>query len=133
MKFDPNDYRHESNAVSLLNYHFVWIPKRRKPVLVNDVARRLTDIIYEVCNENRWEILAIEVMPDHVHLFLSLKTSDSPASTIRKIKGRASHHLRKEFPHLLKLPTMWTPSYFVSTAGNICTETIKKYIANQKS
>jgi putative transposase len=51
---------------------------------------------------------------------------------MRKIKGRASHHLRKEFPELLKIPTLWTPSYFVSTAGNICTETVKKYIEQQR-
>lgn len=132
MNFNPDDYRHESNAVSLLNYHFVWIPKRRKPVLIKDIARRLTDLIYEVANENRWRILALEVMPDHVHLFLNCKPSDSPSTIMRLIKGRASHHLRKEFPELLKLPTLWTPSYFVSTAGNVCTETIKRYIQQQK-
>jgi putative transposase len=53
-------------------------------------------------------------------------------SIMRKIKGRASHHLRKEFPELLKIPTLWTPSYFVSTAGNICTEPVKKYIEQQR-
>ncbi len=70
MKFNSQDYRHESNAVSLLNYHFVWIPKRRKAVLVGDIGRRLTDIIYEVANENRWHIIALEVMPDHVVRFV---------------------------------------------------------------
>lgn len=132
MKFNPQDYRHESNAVSLLNYHFVWIPKRRKAVLVGDVGRRLTDIIYEVANENRWYVIALEVMPDHVHLFLNLKPAGAPADIMRKIKGRASHHMRKEFPELLKLPTLWTPSYFVSTTGNVCTETVKRYIEQQK-
>ena len=132
MKLNTSDYRHESNAVSLLNYHLVWIPKRRKAVLVGDVARRLTDIIYEVANENRWRIIALEVMPDHVHLFLNVKPTDAPADIMRKIKGRASHHLRREFPELLKIPTLWTPSYFVSTAGNVCTETVKRYIEQQK-
>ena len=132
MKFNSQEYRHESNAVSLLNYYFVWIPKRRKSVLVGEVGRRLTDIIYEVANENRWQIIALEVMPDHVHLFLNVKPTDAPADIIRKIKGRASHHMRKEFPELLKLPTLWTPSYFVSTAGNVCTETVKRYIEQQK-
>lgn len=132
MKFNSQDYRHESNAVSLLNYHFVWIPKRRKAVLIGDVARRLTDIIYEVANENRWHVIALEVMPDHVHLFLNVKPTNAPADIMRKIKGRASHHMRKEFPELLKLPTLWTPSYFVSTAGNVCTETVKRYIEQQK-
>jgi putative transposase len=131
-KFFPDEYRHESNAVSLLNYHFVFIPKRRKKVLTGSIAERLQQIVCDVCNENRWRIIAMEIMPDHVHLFINAKPIDDPATIIRKIKGRASHLLRKEFPELLKLPTLWTPSYFVSTAGNICTETVKRYIEAQR-
>jgi putative transposase len=130
--FSPDEYRHESNAVSLLNYHFVFIPKRRKKVLVGAVAERLQEIICDLVVENRWRIIAMEIMPDHVHLFVNVKPTDDPASIMRKIKGRASHHLRKEFPELLKIPTLWTPSYFVSTAGNICTETVKRYIEQQR-
>jgi putative transposase len=74
---------------------------------------------------------ALEIMPDHIHLFLESDPSYSPTTIIKRIKGRLSHHLRKEFPELLKLPTLWTPSYFCSTAGNASTETIKKYIENQ--
>lgn len=51
---------------------------------------------------------------------------------MNRIKGRASHHLRKEFSELLKLPTLWTPSYFVSTAGNISTANVIQYIAQQR-
>ena len=131
-KFSPDEYRHEGNAVSLLNYHFVFIPKRRKKVLTDLIAERLQEIICDVCNENRWRIIAMEIMPDHVHLLINAKPVDDPATIIRKIKGRASHHLRKEFPELLKLPTLWMPSYFVSTAGNICTETVKRYIEAQR-
>ena len=131
-KFSPDEYRHESNAISLLNYHFVFIPKRRKKVLVGAIAERLQQIICELVVENRWKIIAMEIMPDHVHLFLNVKPTDDPSSIMRKIKWRASHHLRKEFPELLKIPTLWTPSYFVSTAGNICTETVKKYIEQQR-
>lgn len=130
--FISDEYRHESNAVSLLNYHFVFIPKRRKKVLIGAVADRLQQIICEVCTENRWRIIAMEIMPDHVHLFLNAKPTDDPSTIIKRIKGRASHHLRKEFPELLKLPTLWTPSYFVSTAGNISTEAVKNYIAQQR-
>ncbi len=68
--FIPDEYRHEGNAVSLLNYHFVFIPKRRKKVLIGAIAQRLQELICEVCNENRWKIIAMEIMPDHVHLFL---------------------------------------------------------------
>ena len=132
-KFNPDEYRHESNAVSLLNYHFVWIPKRRKKILVGEVAHRLQEVITDVCNENRWKIIAIEIMPDHVHLFLNAKPVDSPSIMIKRLKGRASSVLRKEFPELKqKLPTLWTPSYFVSTGGNISTLQVKQYIEQQR-
>jgi putative transposase len=131
-KFSPDEYRHEGNAVSLLNYHFVFIAKRRKKVLVGAIADRLEQIICEVCNENRWKIIVMEIMPDHVHLLLNAKPTDEPSLMVSRIKGKASHHLRKEFPELLKIPTLWTPIYFVSTADNICTETVKHYIAQQR-
>ncbi|GET43089.1 IS200/IS605 family transposase [Microseira wollei] len=132
-KFSPEEYRHEGNAVSLLNYHFVFMPtKRRKKVLVGDVAHRWQEVICQVGNENRWKIIAMEIMPDHVHLFWNAKPTDNPALMMNRIKARASHHLRKEFPELLKLPTLWTPSDFVSTAGNICPESVQRYIAQQR-
>ncbi len=107
--------------------------RAKKKVLVGAIAERLQQIICEVCHENRWKILAMEIMPDHVHLFVNAKPSDEPSRIIRLIKGRASSsYLRKEFPELLKLPTLWTPSYFVSTAGNISTEAVKNYIAQQR-
>jgi putative transposase len=71
------EYRHESNAVSLINMHFVFIPKRRKAVLVGKIAQRLQEIIFEVVTENRWKIIALEIMPDHVHLLVNVKPTDS--------------------------------------------------------
>lgn len=100
---------------------------------MGDIAARLQALIFEVCNENRWKLVALESMPDHVHMFVNAKPTDSPSQMIQRVKGRASHYLRKEFPELLKLPCLWTPSYFVSTAGNISTETVKRYIAQQRS
>lgn len=97
-KFEPDEYRHESNAVSLLNYHFVFIPKRRRKVLVGEIATRLQAIIFEVCDENRCQIVALEIMPDHVHMFINAKPTDSPAQMIQRVKGRASITLKKGIP-----------------------------------
>ncbi|RKH86167.1 IS200/IS605 family transposase, partial [Corallococcus praedator] len=66
------EYRHEGNAVSLLNLHFVFVPKRRKAVLVGKVAERLQEIIFELVVEHRWRLIALEVMPDHVHLLVNI-------------------------------------------------------------
>ncbi len=68
----------------------------------------------------------------HLDWAVNTDPTFSPSVIIKRIKGRASHHLRKEFPQLLKLPTLWTPSYFVATTGNASTETVRKYIENQK-
>ncbi len=127
------EYKHSKNKVFLMNYHLVWCPKRRKPVLVDTVKERLDQIVREVCKERQVDILAMEIMPDHIHLFLSTNPDMPIQDVIRVIKGRSSNHLRKEFPDLLKLPSLWTHSYFISTAGNVCSETIRRYIEEQST
>ena len=115
-----------------MNYHLVWLPKRRKKILVGDIERRLRQIIWEVCQHNDWVIIALEIMPDHVHLFVNVPPDIAPHKVAHAIKGRSSRLLRQEFPHLLKVPSLWTNSYFVSTAGNVSSETVKRYIDEQK-
>ncbi|NEP88213.1 MAG: IS200/IS605 family transposase [Okeania sp. SIO2C2] len=131
MKKKPDEYRRNPHSVTLINYHFVFCPKRRKSVLVGDVKQRLQEIIFELCTEHDWRLIALEIMPDHVHLFLEVDPTFAPSVIIKRLKGRASHHLRKEFPRLLKLPTLWTPSFFCATTGNASTETVRKYIESQ--
>jgi len=98
---------------------------------VGGIKRRLEQLIREIAEEYGWEVLALEIQPDHVHLFISAQPYWSPHLVLRRIKGRTSRILRKEFPELLKLPSLWTRSYFVSTAGNVSSETIRRYIEEQ--
>lgn len=111
------DYRHTQTTVSLLNYHFVFCPRNRRKILVRQVETRFKELVDKICHENDWIVVALETMPDHVHIFL---------------KGTTSRRLRQEFPHLRHLPSLWTRSFFVSTAGNVSSETIKRYIEAQK-
>jgi putative transposase len=83
------------------------------------------------CAEHGWEMLALATAPDHLHLFVRVTPSESAAEVVKDCKGVTSFSLRREFPHLMKLPSMWTRSYFASTAGNVSQETIRKYIAAQ--
>lgn len=125
-------YQHSRNKVYLVQYHLVWCPKRRKPVLKNSIKETLEKIIYEVANELGIKILELAIQPDHLHLFISAYPEISVHKIVKRIKGRSSRILRQEFPELLKLPSLWTHSYFVSTIGNVSKETIKKYIEAQK-
>ena len=116
-----------------MHYHFVWCPKYRRAILVNDVKKRLTDLINEKADELGCTIINLSINPDHVHLFIQASPTQAPNKIIGMIKGYTSKILREEFPHLKsKLPSLWTRSYFVSTYGQVSTETIEKYIENQK-
>jgi putative transposase len=128
------EYRHGITSVTLINYHFVWIPRRRRKVLVDAIAERLKELIYQTAQDLECQVLALEIMPDHVHLFLNCPPTMSPSDIMFRVKGRSARELRKEFPDpLMKMPSMWTRSYFCSTAGKVSSSTIEKYIANQKS
>ena len=124
-------YQKENTCVHLLNYHFVWCPKYRRKLLKGEIKQRLTNLIKEKANQKQCEILTLEIMPDHIHLFITSKPIISPNKLIGDIKGYSSYILRKEFPELLKMPTLWTRSYFVSTAGNVSKFVIQKYIEEQ--
>jgi putative transposase len=119
------------HTVYAIRYHFVWIPKRRHKVLVGPVAQRLREILLEVTEENGWHIIELAIQPDHVHLFLEATPMEAPNQIIHAIKGVSSRVLRQEFPHLLKLPSLWTRAYFVATIGQVSSETIQRYIKAQ--
>jgi putative transposase len=125
------EYKHNRTSVVMVNYHIVFCPKYRRQLLVGKIKERLEEIMNEVAVENVWEITAKEVLPDHVHLFVSADVKSKPEQVVKRFKGRSSRYLRKEFPELLKMPTLWTRSYFLSTAGNVSAATIKKYIEQQ--
>lgn len=101
-------------------------------MLVNQVAQRCEQLIREKCEQRGWQVLTLAIQPDHIHLFVRCFPSTSAAEVVKECKGVASFFLRKEFPELLKLPSLWTRSYFASTAGTISQEIIQKYIDAQK-
>ena len=66
----PDEYRRRNHSVGLATVHYVWIPKRRKRVLIGEVAKRTREIFYELAIEKNWAIRALEIAPDHIHLFV---------------------------------------------------------------
>ena len=128
-----NEYRRTKTTVSFIQYHFVFCPRYRRKIFLNSqVEERFKTLVQEICDELEIEVIAMECDQDHVHLFLNTLPTFSPTDIMAKIKGVTSKKLREEFPHLQHLPSLWTRSYFVSTAGNISSETIRRYVENQK-
>ncbi|MBE9146784.1 IS200/IS605 family transposase [Planktothrix mougeotii] len=122
------EYQHYNHSVGLAIVHLVFVPKRRKPVLKGDIRNRLYQVWQDLATEKGWNIRACEIAPDHVHLFIEFPPTMPIHLVVKFLKGRASNILRKEFPELLKLPSLWSKSYFFSTAGNVSATTIQKYI-----
>lgn len=133
-KHMDNEYRHSKTTVSLINYHFVFCPRYRRKIFDNsDVDVRFKQLVHDICQANEWNILAIETDRDHCHLFVNVQPNYSPSDIMKVIKGTTSRYIRQEFEHLSKMPSVWTRSYFVSTAGNVSSETIKRYVENQRT
>lgn len=126
------DSQRDEHRVHLIIYHLVWCPKRRKAVLGGDIAKDCRALIEQKCAERGWQIVELAIQPDHIHLFVRVWPSDSAATVVKECKGLTAHHLRKKYTILRRMPSLWTRSYFASTAGNVSQATIQRYIAAQK-
>ncbi len=130
---ENDSYTRKEGLVYKNQYHVIFCPKYRRPVLTPPVDARLKELLYEKAKELGVDILALEVMPDHVHMFISFDPRIMPHYVIKHMKGYSSHILREEFPDLKsRLPTLWTRSYFLCSVGHISEETVRRYIADQK-
>ena len=127
-------FNRSSHAVYRCEYHFVWVPKYRYQILVNDIKKRLKEILVELCNWLDITIIEGAICSDHVHMYLSVPPKYSPAYVMKILKGKSAERLRKEFPELRKKYWglhIWARGYFVSTVG-IDRNIIKQYVRNQQ-
>ena len=129
----PSRYVKNAGTVFNLSYHIVFCPKYRRKVLVGEVEQKLKHILYATAQQYGVLIETMEVMPDHVHLFVTADPTRCVAEIVNRLKGASSRILRQEFPQLTsRLPTLWSRSYYSATVGHVSESTVKKYIENQK-
>ena len=126
------EYRREDHRVHLIVYHLIWCSKRRKPVLVDEIAHHCDLLIRAQCAERGWEVVGLDLQPDHVHLRVRVTPNDAAADVAKAVKRYTSHVLRGRYPALLKLPSLWTRSYLASTAESISRAMIRRYVEAQK-
>jgi putative transposase len=125
----PRGYSRERTSVHNLHYHFVWCLKYRKPVLTDEVADRLEQLTKQKADELDLEMLRLAIQPDHLHLFITGNPKLAPNKIMQQVKGYTSRNLHKEFD--FGLPSLWTRSYFISSAGEVSSQTIEEYIEAQ--
>jgi len=114
-------YRRHAGGVFSLKYHLVWCPKYRLPVLTGEVAEGLRVLLQQKASELDIAIEALEIMPDHVHAFVSSDPAEAPQRIANQFKGFTS-----------RMPSLWSRSYYVGSIGQDSEATVKRYIAEQK-
>lgn len=127
-------YRRNAGSVFSLKYHLVWCPKYRRKVLTGEVASDLLALLYQKAAELDVKIESVEIMPDHVHLFIESDPTEAPQRLANQFKGYTSHWLREKYPHLRsRLPSLWSRSYYIGSVGQVSEETVRRYIEAQKN
>ena len=125
-------FRRVSGGVCSLGLHLVWCPKYRRRILGGRVALRCGELLEQIAAEHGWEIVAKEVMPDHVHLFVRVGATDAPAAVVRSFKGSTARVLREEFPYLRRFAeVLWSQSYFAASVGYVSESTVRRDIEHQ--
>ena len=112
-------------------YRVIWWPKYRRAVLTGEVATEVNHLLEAVCRERRWPVISKEIQPDHIHLFVSIPPATAVADAVKVLKGVSARHLFHRFPVLkrrLRGGHLWSPSYYVGTAGTVSAATIQRYI-----
>ena len=135
-KSKKDNFIHARTCVYNINYHIVWSVKYRRYVLNEEVAKRLKEILNNVACSKEFNIKTMEIMEDHVHLFVSAHPKISPSYIVKMSKGISGRLLLKEYPQIrqkLWKGKLWNPSYYIETIGHISEDTVRKYIEDQKS
>jgi putative transposase len=126
-------YARNAGAVFSLKYHLVFCPKYRKPVLQGKVAEHLKALLAEKATSLQVTVHTLEVLPDHVHMFVESDPSIAPAKLAAQFKGYTSRILRQEFRHLRsQLPSLWSRSYYIGSVGHVSEATVRRYIESQQ-
>jgi len=130
-------YHSASHCKYLTQYHVIWCPKFRFSALQDDVDIALKNILTDICKKYRYEIKALEVMPDHIHIFVDCPQTVAPCDIARTLKSISAIELFKEYPQLRRFYSrcgvLWSRGYFISSVGHICEATVKEYIEEQKN
>lgn len=130
-------YHRSSHCKYLIQYHIIWCPKFRFSVLKGDVEDRLKQILQKICDDYGYKIKALEVMSDHIHIYVDVPQMVAPCDVVRTLKSISAIEMIKSFPELkqfyARCGVLWSRGYFISTVGHISEATVIKYIEEQKN
>ena len=132
----PKDVTHCRGYVYSLQYHIVWVTKYREPIFTGDIQAEVREYLLETLNSLDMIPIAMEIMPDHIHLFVDCKPQLRLSDAVKILKGNIARWLFLKYPEIKKQlwdGHLWNPSYFVATVSDRTLEQIQQYIDIQKT
>ena len=119
------------------HFHLIWTTKYKNQIFnANKLVSEMKDILQKTAIHNKISIENIEVVPDYVHILISFPPSKTPTSAIKALKGRSAQIFLAHHPEIRKDKCwrghLWSPSYYMSTLGDMSKNTVEKYINNQR-
>jgi putative transposase len=120
------------SSIEDLKYHLVFATKYRYNLITFKIAEALKNYFIKQQNKLNFKIHSLAIESNHVHILLQVNSSTQDLNkTIQKLKGGSSFLIRKNFKYLKRYVSLWTPSHFIASVGNVSKETIQKYINSQ--
>ena len=132
----PSDVTHGRGYVYSLQYHLVWVTKYRKPVFTGKIESDVREYLNETLKTLDMDVIAMEVMPDHIHLLVNCKPQLRLSDAIKILKGNTARWLFLSYPEIknqLWGGHLWNPSYFVATVSDKSLKQVTEYINSQKT
>ena len=136
MKKTEDGYYTNRHSSFLLQYHLVLITKYRHPVIAGAVEEKVKEYFPEYLKKQGLEMIAMETMPDHVHILFEAPPQICLSTFVNAMKAASSRVIRRRFGEELKpyywKPYFWSESYYIGTASEASTKVVEEYIKNQK-
>ena len=130
------ELRKGSHAVYDLKYDLVWAPKFRAHIFRGEVAGYVKQVFQQVAEEYGFWIDTMEVVEEHVHVFVAAPPRYSPAQLVQMLKSISAREVFKKFPQIRKemwSGKIWSDGYFARSVGDAVTaDIIRRYIEYQK-
>lgn len=130
-----SNYVHSAHCVYNIGYHLIWCTKYRKKLIYGSIEHTLKRLVRNKCQALDLRVGAMEVMPDHVHVFIRSRQVLEPSYIVQQLKGYTSHQILRQFPRLRRnweASALWSKSFFCESVGHISQDTVQRYIENQK-
>ena len=132
----PKDVTRGRGYIYSLQYHIVWVTKYRKPIFIGDIETDIKNYMLDTFKSLDMNVIAMEIMPDHIHLLVDCKPQLRLSDAIKVLKGNTARWLFLNHPEIKKQlwgGHLWNLSYFVATVSDRTLEQVKNYINDQKT